>query len=49
VYFFPVPYLLAGPSYLSSLTSFVGLALMFAWGMWFGIVYRGWNLPGLLV
>jgi hypothetical protein len=21
---------------------------MFAWGMWFGIIYRRWNLPGLL-
>jgi hypothetical protein len=43
-----VPYLLAGPWYLSWLTSFVGLALMLAWGMWFGIVYRRWNLIGLL-
>jgi hypothetical protein len=48
MYFFRVPYLLAGPWYLSWLTSFTGLALMFAWGMWFGIVYRRWNLAGLL-
>jgi hypothetical protein len=48
VHFFRVPYLLAGPWYLSWLTSFVGLALMLAWGMWFGIVYRRWNLAGLL-
>jgi hypothetical protein len=48
LYFFRVPYLLAGPWYLSWLTSFVGLALMLAWGMWFGIVYRRWNLMGLL-
>jgi hypothetical protein len=46
--FFRVPYLLAGPWYLSWLTSFAGLALMLAWGMWFGIVYRRWNLIGLL-
>ena len=46
--FFRVPYLLAGPWYLSWLTSFVGLALMLAWGMWFGIVYRRWNVVGLL-
>ena len=46
--FFRVPYFLAGPWYLSWLTSFVGLALMLAWGMWFGIVYRRWNLMGLL-
>ena len=43
-----MPYLLAGPWYLSWLTSFVGLALMLAWGMWFGIVYRRWNLAGLM-
>jgi hypothetical protein len=43
-----VPYLLAGPWYLSWLTSFVGLALMLAWGMWFGIVYRRWSVVGLL-
>ena len=48
LHFFRVPYLLAGPWYLSWLTSFVGLALMFAWGMWFGIIYRRWNLAGLL-
>jgi hypothetical protein len=48
LYFFRVPYLLAGPWYLSWLTSFVGLALMLAWGMWFGIIYRRWNLMGLL-
>jgi hypothetical protein len=47
LHFFRVPYLLAGPWYLSWLTSFVGLALMFAWGMWFGIVYRRWSLAGL--
>ena len=48
LHFFRVPYLLAGPWYLSWLTSFAGLALMLAWGMWFGIVYRRWNLAGLL-
>ena len=48
LHFFRVPYLLAGPWYLSWLTSFVGLGLMLAWGMWFGIVYRRWNLAGLL-
>jgi hypothetical protein len=48
LHFFRVSYLLAGPWYLSWLTSFVLLALMLAWGMWFGIVYRRWNLVGLL-
>jgi hypothetical protein len=46
--FFRVPYLLAGPWYLSWLTSFVVLALMIAWGMWFGIVYQRWNVMGVL-
>jgi hypothetical protein len=48
LHFFRVPYLLAGPWYLSWLTSFAGLALVLAWGMWFGIVYRRWNVMGLL-
>jgi len=48
LHFFRVPYLLAGPWYLSWLTSFVGLALALAWGMWFGIVHRRWGLVGLL-
>jgi len=48
MHFFRVPYLLAGPWYLSWLTSFVGLTLMLAWGMWFGIVYRRWSRAGLL-
>jgi hypothetical protein len=46
--FFRVPYLLNGPWYLTWLTSFVGLALLFVYGMWFGIVWRRWNLAGTL-
>jgi hypothetical protein len=46
--FFRVAYILPGPWYLTWLTSFVGLALMFVYGMWIGLVYRRWNLPGLL-
>ena len=46
--FFRVPYLLDGPWYLTWLTSFVGLALLFVYGMWFGIVHRRWSLVGLL-
>jgi hypothetical protein len=45
---FRVPYILDGPWYLTWLTTSVVLALLFAWGMWFGIVYRRWNLPGAL-
>jgi hypothetical protein len=43
-----VPHILNGPWYLTWLTSTVALALMFTWGMWNGIVYRRWNLPGTL-
>ncbi len=49
LHFFRVPYIIAGPWYLTWFTSFVGLALMFVYGMWFGLVYRRWNLIGLLV
>jgi hypothetical protein len=48
LHFFRVAYILAGPWYLTWLTSFVGLALMFIYGLWFGLVYRRWNLLGLL-
>jgi hypothetical protein len=48
LHYFRVPYLLAGPWYLNWLTSFAGLALLLAWGMWLGTIYRRWNLPGLL-
>ncbi len=46
--FFRVPYLLDGPWYLTWLTTFVVLTLLFVYGMWFGLVYRRWNLAGLV-
>ena len=46
--FFRVPYILDGPWYLTWLTSFVALTLLFVYGMWFGLVYRRWNLVGLV-
>jgi hypothetical protein len=46
--FFRVTYLLDGPWYQTWLTSFVGLTLLFVYGMWFGIVHRRWNLLGTL-
>jgi hypothetical protein len=46
--FFRVVYLLNGPWYQTWLTSFVGLTLLFVYGMWFGIVYRRWSLTGLI-
>jgi hypothetical protein len=46
--FFRVPYILNGSWYLTWLTSFVALTLLFVYGMWFGLVYRRWNLLGLV-
>jgi hypothetical protein len=46
VHIFRVPYVLDGPWYLTWLTSSVALALLFGWGMWYGIVFRRWSLPG---
>jgi hypothetical protein len=46
--FFRVPYLLNGPWYATWLTSFVGLSLLFVYGMWYGIVNRRWGTLGLL-
>jgi hypothetical protein len=48
LHFFRVAYILPGPWYLTWLTSFVVLTLMFIYGMWLGLVYRRWNLIGLL-
>lgn len=48
MHFFRVPYILDGPWYLTWCTTFVVLALLYCWGMWFGLVYRRWNLVGLL-
>jgi hypothetical protein len=47
LHFFRVAYVLPGPWYLTWLTSFVLLSLMFVYGMWFGLVYRRWNLIGV--
>ena len=47
VHFFRVPWILDGPWYLTWLTSFVLLVLFFLYGMWYGLVYRRWSLPGL--
>jgi hypothetical protein len=46
--FFRVPFILSGPWYLTWLTSFVVLTLLFVYGMWFGLVYRRWSLVGLV-
>ena len=49
LHFFQVAYILAGPWYLTWLTSFVVMAVLFVYGMWYGLVYWRWNLAGLLV
>ena len=49
LHFFRVTYLLPGPWYLTWLTSFVGLTLVFVYGSWYGLAFRRWNLAGLLV
>jgi hypothetical protein len=48
MHFFQVPYILTGPWYLTWLTSFAGLVLLFGYGMWFGLVYRRWHIFGTL-
>ena len=48
LHFFRVTYVLAGPWYLTWLTSFVGLALLFGYGMLYGLAYRRWTLFGLV-
>jgi hypothetical protein len=48
VHLFRVPWILAGPWYQTWLTSFVGLILLFAYGMWYGLVYRRWSILGLV-
>jgi hypothetical protein len=47
LHFFRVPWILDGPWYLTWPTSFVLLVLFFLYGMWYGLVYRRWSLPGL--
>jgi hypothetical protein len=47
MHFFRVPWIMDGPWYVTWLTSFVLLVLFFLYGMWYGLVYRRWSLPGL--
>jgi hypothetical protein len=46
--FFRLPYILDGSWYLTWLTCFVVLTLLYVYGMWFGLVYRRWSLAGLV-
>jgi hypothetical protein len=49
LHFFRVPWIMDGPWYQTWLTSFVLLVLFFGYGMWYGLVYRRWSLPGMVV
>lgn len=46
MYFFRVPWLLDGPWPQTWLTAFTVMVLLFAYGVWWGLVYRRWGLPG---
>jgi hypothetical protein len=48
LHYFQVPWIMNGPWYQTWVTSFVLLVLFFLYGMWYGLVYRRWNLFGLL-
>jgi hypothetical protein len=48
LHYFQVPLIMDGPWYQTWVTSFVLLVLFFVYGMWYGLVYRRWNLIGLL-
>ena len=49
LYFFEPQYILTGAWYLTRLTSFVCLVLLFVYGTWFGLVQQRWETIGLLV
>ena len=48
LHFFRVPWIMDGPWYVTWLTSFVLLVFFFWYGMWYGLVYRRWNVIGLV-
>ncbi|WP_181777413.1 ABC transporter permease [Amycolatopsis pittospori] len=47
--YFRVPWLLDGPWYLTLLTAFVFLTLMFVYGMWYGLIYRRASVLGVVL
>lgn len=48
LHFFRIPWILDGPAYATWMTAFVWLVLVFVYGMWHGLVFRRWQLPGLV-
>jgi hypothetical protein len=49
MHFFRFWWLLEGSWYVTWFTSFVLFALMFIYGIWSGLIYRRWQLPGTIV
>jgi hypothetical protein len=49
LHFFRIPWIMDGPWYQTWLTSFVLLAAFFLYGMWYGLVFRRWNVAGLVL
>ena len=49
LHFFRIPWIMDGPWYQTWLTSFVLLVAFFLYGMWYGLVYRRWSLPGEVI
>ena len=47
LHYFRVPWIMDGPWYQTWLTSFVLLVLFVLYGMWYGLVFRRWSVPGL--
>ncbi|WP_030908566.1 hypothetical protein [Streptomyces sp. NRRL F-5126] len=47
--FFRVPYVLAGPWYMSWLTATTAFALLFVYGMWHGLVHRRAGMTGTTI
>lgn len=48
LHFFRVPWIMDGPWYETWLTSFVLLVVLVLYGMWYGLVFRRWSVPGLV-
>lgn len=49
VHFFRIPWLLDGTWYTTLLTNFVLLVFCWLAGMWFGLLYSRFKVPGLLI
>jgi hypothetical protein len=48
LHYFRVPWIMNGPWYETWLTSFVLLVVFVLYGMWYGLVFRRWSVPGLV-